>query len=83
MYKVGDVVFIVTKFTNTDNSLVIDIRKRIIYQIDESELLGKPLTRYWLKDVDGNPKSFIVNESDFFKTKEEALSHYVNIVHSK
>ena len=77
MLKISDEGFVVIKYTNTDNSLVIDIRKRVIYKIEKSELLGKPLTRYWLKDVDGNPKSFIVKESDFFKSKEEALNHCI------
>lgn len=70
MFKKGDVVFVVIKFTNTDNSFTIDIRKRILTEPTELCKTGNEPYAWYTTDVEGNSKG---SYAELFKTKDEAL----------
>lgn len=72
MFKKGDEVFVIIKFTNTENSFVVDIRKRIltspvILPKDNSEPFS-----WWTTDIDGNSKGSH-SCKELFRSKDEAL----------
>lgn len=70
MFKKGDVVFVIVKATNTENSFVIDIRKRILYQPTGLYKTGNEPHAWYTTDVEGNAKG---SYAELFKTKDEAL----------